>query len=198
MRIYCLGAVAPRFATVSAATNANPIVLTLGSLGTGNNALNPAVDVLTISGAQVNTNANGTYDPGSYQVNSPTSITLLNKAGNGVYTASSAKASSPQQLIYCPSFPVIPGTDASKLLVKRILFTTPPQVAGTLTVFVGTAGLDQFFFTNVFRPLNPPPATGIFDFYDLEAGDNVFPLSDYWVDALRPGIDNVIVTFWIK
>jgi hypothetical protein len=199
MKLYCLGAVTSRNVLVSAATNATPIVLTLAGSGfAGNNALNPAVDILTIASALVNTNANGSYAPGSYQINSPTSITLVSKAGNGVYTASSATASSPQQLIYCPNFPAIPGVaDLTKLMVRRMLFTTPPQVTGTLTAFVGTAGLNQSNFTNVFRPINPPPPTGIFDFYNIEEGDNIIPLADYWVDSLRPGVDNVIASFWI-
>lgn len=197
MKIYCLGPVAPRSVVVSAATDATPIVLTLASaLGTGNNALNPAVDVLTIGGATGNTNANGSYGPGSYLLNSPTSITLLGIAGNGSYTGSSAIASAPQQLIYCAKFPTIPGvTDVTKLMVARLLFTPIP--AGTASLLVGTAGLNQGNFNGVFRPINPPPATGIYDYYDLDGDANVFAIVDYWVDALKPGTEAVLSSFWI-
>src|SRR5438445_4366045 len=118
MRLFCLGPVAPRNTTVLTASNATPIVLTLNAaLGSGNNALNPAVDVLTVSGATGNTNANGSYAPGSYLINSPTNITLLNKSGNAGYTGSGI-ASAPQQLIYAATFPSIPGVaDVTKVNV---------------------------------------------------------------------------------
>jgi len=200
MKIYCLGAVAPRNVVVTNATNAAPIVLTLAAaIGTGVNALNPAIDVLTISGALVNSAANGSYPPGTYVLTTPTSITLLNAAGNGTYTASSGIASAPQQLIYAPKFPSIPGvTDVTKLTVARMLFTAAPHISSVGTVYVGTAGLNQTTLANVFRPINPPPASGIYDYYDFDESSNVLPLSDYWVDAAAPGTDSVLSTFWIK
>ena len=86
MHMYPLGPISPRFTTVSAATNATPIVLTLAAaLGTGNNALNAATDTLTIGGVTGNTNANGSFAPGSYVINNPTTITLTGVAGNGSF-----------------------------------------------------------------------------------------------------------------
>jgi hypothetical protein len=197
MKIYCLGPVAPRFSTISAATNATPIVLTLAAaLGTGPNALNPAVDVLTVGGALVNTNANGSFAPGSYLVNTPTSITLLTQAGNGVY-GGGGSASSPRQLIASPTFPVIPGvTDNTKVMVCRLLFTPVPF--GTATLLVGAAGLNQATFANVFRPINPPPALGIYDYYDLATSGDLLPIADYWIDAVKPGTEAVLTSFWIR
>ena len=198
MKLYCLGPVAPRNTTVLTASNANPIVLTLNAaLGTGNNALNPAVDVLTISGALGNTNANGSYAPGAYLVNSPTNITLLNKAGNGAYTGSGI-ASAPQQVIYAATFPSIPGvSDVTKVNVARILFA--PLSSGTGTIMLGTVGLNQSNGLGIFRFINPPPTTGIMDYYDLELdGTDTIPLVEYCVDAAKPGTEAVITSFWIR
>jgi hypothetical protein len=200
MKLYCLGPVSPRFVTVSAATNATPIVVTFASGLTGSNAINPAVDVITIGGGLGNTNTNGTFAPGSYILNSPTSITLSGKAGNGAYSGSGI-ASVPQQLVFAPNFPTIQGvTDVTKIMVARMLFVPAP--AGTATLYVGAAGLNQFTLQNVFRPINPPPPVatgGIYDFYDLELdGNNVIPIVEYWVDAFKPGTEAVLCSFWIR
>lgn len=69
--------------TVSAATNATPIVVTTSAahgLSVG--------DVVTVKGALVNTGANGTWRVSV--VGSSTTATLENSAGNGTYTANSA------------------------------------------------------------------------------------------------------------
>ncbi len=190
MKIYCLGPVSPRFTAITNATNANPIVIT----ATAHQIV--ATDVLTISGVLGNTNANGTYLPGQYTLTTNT-ITLTGVSGNAGYT-SGGYASAPQQLITWPTFPVIPGvTDNTKVMACRMLFTPVP--AGTATLYIGTTGLNQATLKNVFRPINPPPATGIFDYYDLELdGYNVLPLVDYWVDAAKPGTEAVLVSFWIR
>lgn len=199
-KIYCMGPVFARSVVVSAATNATPIVLTLASQlgGSGANALNAAVDTLTISGATGNTAANGFYAPGTYVVNSPTSITLTGKAGNGAYNASSGTASAPQSLVLAPTFPTVQGvSDVSKLQVARMLFA--PLSSGTGTIFVGMPGMSQANLANVFRVINPPPTTGIMDFYDLEIdGTNVINLAEYAIDCAKPSTEAVLVTFWLK
>lgn len=199
MKLYPLGAVTPRFTTISSSTNATPIVITTsaphGLLVT---------DVITIVNHSTNTAANGTYQNGvTFQTGfslTPTTITLTGRAGNGVGGATGS-ASAPQQLISASSFPVIPGvTDNSKLLVARILVTAVPKVIlPTGTVYVGTAGLNQGSFTNLFRGINPPPAAGIYDYYDVEIdGTNVIPIADYWVDNSAPATDGALVAFWIR
>jgi len=202
MKIYPLGPVQSRHAVVLAATNTNPIVLTLASaLGSGNNALNASgSDVLTIGGAVGNTNANGSYAAGTYVINSPTQITLTGIAGNGSYTASSATASAPQQLIYTSTFPTIPGvSDITKIVAGRMLFAPMGSATNTGFVFLGTAGLNQGTVTGVFRVINPPSSTGIMDYYDLDMdGTNIIPMIDYWIDLQKPGAEAVLCTFWIR
>jgi hypothetical protein len=190
MKIYCLGPVAPRFTSIANATNATPIVVTTSA---------PhglfATDVITIGGVTGNTNANGTYAPGTVVLGAST-ITLTGIPGNGGF-GGPAFASAPQQLITSPKFPVIPGvSDNTKILVARLLFTPVPF--GTATLLVGTAGLNQATFANVFRPINPPPTLGIYDYYDLAANSDLIPIAEYWVDALKPSTEAVLTSFWIK
>jgi hypothetical protein len=78
-----------------------------------------------------------------------------------------------------------------------MLFTAAPHVSSVGTVYVGTLGLNQSTLANVLRPINPPPVSGIYDYYDLDEGNNVFPIVDYWVDAAAPGTDSVLASFWI-
>lgn len=190
MKLYCLGPVGPRIASISAATNANPIVITTATPHGFS-----ATDVITVSGITGNTNANASYAPGSVVI-TPTTISLTGIAGNGAF-GGTAFASAPRQLTAAASFPQIPGySDLSKLLVARILFTPTPS--GLKSLLIGGAGLNQATFANVFRPINPPPLLGIYDYYDLDSDSNIFPIADYWVDALAPGTEAVLVSFWIK
>jgi hypothetical protein len=196
VRLYPLGPISPRFQTISAATNANPIVITTSAPHGFSLS-----DVITIGGITGNTNANGTYANAagaqSFTVTA-TTITLLNKAGNGTF-GGTAIASAPQQLIKSPRYPATMAEfpDVTQARAAKMLFTPAP--AGTATLYVGGVGLNQATLDNVFRPINPPPTTGIFDFYELdEDGTNIFNLSDYWIDAAKPGTEAVLVSFWVR
>lgn len=193
MKLYCIGPVSPRFVAIASSTNANPIVITTSTP----HGL-ASLDVVTVNGHLVNTNANGTFSSAGTPITvlSPTSLSIP-VAGNGVGGATGT-VSAPQQVINAPNFPSIPGvTDRSKLMVARMLYTPVPF--GTATLFIGAAGLNQATFQNVMRPINPPPTLGIYDFYDLEHdGTNIFPIADYWIDAAKPGTESVLCSFWIR
>lgn len=193
MKLYVVGPVSPRFVAIQSSTNANPIVITTAVA----HGLTLA-DVVTVNSHVTNTNANGTWSNVTTQqftVPSPTTISI-NVAGNGVGGATGT-VSAPQQIINAPNFPVIPGVDKTKLLVARMLFTPVPF--GTATLLIGGAGLNQATFANVFRPINPPPLLGIYDYYDLiHDGSNIFPISEYYIDALKPGTEAVLTSFWLR
>jgi hypothetical protein len=193
MRMFPLGPVLPRFTAISSSTNANPIVITTSA--PHGFAL---TDTISIVGHLVNTNAVGTFtNSGSAQFTlTASTITLVGVAGNGSGVATGT-ASAPRQLITVASFPVIPGVDNTKLLVAQILFTPGPF--GTAPLFIGNAALNQATFQGVMRPVNPPPASGIYDYYDLQSdGNNIFPIAEYWVDSTKPGTEGLVVTFWVR
>ena len=189
-----MGAVSPRFISVTAATNATPIVVTTSAAH--GFAL---TDIITIGGVTGNTNANGTYvnKDGAQQFTlTSNTITLLNKTGNGTFGGSPI-ASAPTQLTASSRFPTIPGqSDVTQIRASKILFTPAPS--GTATLYVGGIGLNQSTLDNVFRAINPPPTLGIYDFYELnDDGSNSFYLAEYWIDAAKPGTEAVVVSFWI-
>ncbi|GAC1678887.1 MAG: hypothetical protein NVS9B2_30180 [Steroidobacteraceae bacterium] len=197
MKAYCLGSVSPRFVVVTAATNANPIVLTVAAgLLAGATAIDPTTDVVTVVGVTGNTAANGSYAPGNYTIVDATHLSLV-AAGNGAYI-SGGTASAPQRLTTAARFPVISGLlDATKVVSCKLLVTPAP--AGTASLYLGVAGLNQATLANVIRPINPPPVSGIFDYYEIDLdGTNVVVMSDYYIDAAKPGTEAAIVTFWVR
>lgn len=199
MKLYPLGAVLPRFVSIASSTNTTPIVVTTATAH--GLTLN---DVITINGHLVNTNAVGTYVNNGpplftqqFTIPSPTTISLTGIAGNGV-GINTGTASAPKQIITTTTFPNIPGVaDTTKLLVAKMLFIPAPF--GTAVLFVGTLGLNQAMFQNVLRPINPPPALGIYDSFEIGAGgENIIPIGDYWVDSAKPGTEGVMCSFWIR
>ncbi len=205
MRMYPLGAILPRFTNISSSTNANPSVVTTSAPhGLTVN------DIITVTGHLVNTaiNSSGAGTAGSYSnlagalstntftIPSPMTISL-NVAGNGAGT-NTGTVSASQSVLNAVGFPTIPGVaDKTKIMVARMLFIPAP--AGTASLFIGSSVLNQSNFQGVVRAINPPPANGIYDFYDLELdGTNAIPLAEYYVDSAKPGTEGVIVTFWIR
>jgi len=188
MQAFALGLIQPRHFTITAASNTSPIVITTSAPNSFVNG-----DVVTVKNVTGNTNANGTWYAA---VLTATTVALYSDknrqtpvAGNSAYI-SGGSINAPTQLQ-----PASYDPNPTQMCAK-ILFS-PETGTATGLLYVGTAGLNQSTLAYVLRIINPPPATGLIDYWELDLdGTNVFNLSDYWIDGTNQGTEGVIASYF--
>ena len=86
----------------------------------------------------------------------------------------------------------VPVTADTTIFAQSIIFSA---VAGSGRIFVGNSTLNKATGVGVMSEINPTPANGIIDRFEIEAEDgNLLRVAGFYVDGTANG-DSVYVTY---